>query len=66
MKPGNSLNYLNHCPKNSKNSGNKGQKHTAVSTKGDLHFHIRADEKSFAYDMASVISGYERNCRLCC
>jgi len=36
----------------------KGGKHTAVSTKGDLHFHIRADEKSFAYDMASIISGY--------
>lgn len=36
----------------------KGDKHTAVSTKGDLHFHIRADEKSFAYDMASIISGY--------
>lgn len=36
----------------------KGSKHTAVSTKGDLHFHIRADEKSFAYDMASIIAGY--------
>lgn len=37
-----------------------GNKHTAVSTRGDLHFHIRADEKSFAYDMASVISGFMR------
>ncbi|UOU98427.1 Dyp-type peroxidase [Chryseobacterium daecheongense] len=36
----------------------KGSKHMAVSTKGDLHFHIRADEKSFAYDMASIISDY--------
>lgn len=35
----------------------KGDKHTAVATKGDLHFHIRADEKSLAYDMSSVISG---------
>lgn len=34
-----------------------GNKHTAVSTKGDLHFHIRADEKSLAYDMSSAISG---------
>lgn len=36
----------------------KGEKHIAVSTPGDLHFHIRADKKSFAYDMASVISGF--------
>lgn len=35
-----------------------GSKHTAVSTKGDLHFHIRADQKSFAYDMSSVISDF--------
>ncbi|WP_410221579.1 Dyp-type peroxidase [Pedobacter sp.] len=33
-----------------------GSKHTAIATKGDLHFHIRSDEKSFAYDMASVIT----------
>lgn len=43
----------------------KGSKHTAVSTKGDLHFHIRADEKSFAYDMASVISGYMKEIADC-
>lgn len=36
----------------------KGAKHTAVSTPGDLHFHIRAKEKSFAYDMAATISGF--------
>ncbi|MFD2581348.1 Dyp-type peroxidase [Pedobacter vanadiisoli] len=33
-----------------------GSKHSAVSTKGDLHFHIRADNKSLAYDMAAAIS----------
>ena len=35
-----------------------GSKHIAVSTKGDLHFHIRADNKSFAYDMSAVISEF--------
>ncbi|ROH97709.1 Dyp-type peroxidase [Chryseobacterium daecheongense] len=43
----------------------RGSKHTAVSTKGDLHFHIRADEKSFAYDMASTISGYMKEIADC-
>jgi putative iron-dependent peroxidase len=33
-----------------------GQKHTAVSSKGDLHFHIRADNTSICYDMAAAIS----------
>lgn len=33
-----------------------GPKHTAVATKGDLHFHIRADENSFCIDAASAIS----------
>ena len=33
-----------------------GNKHTAVSTKGDLHFHIRADTTSICYDMASAIT----------
>ncbi|GAA4437435.1 Dyp-type peroxidase [Ravibacter arvi] len=33
-----------------------GSKHTAVATRGDLHFHIRSDVKSHAYDMASVIT----------
>jgi len=33
-----------------------GSKHTAVATKGDLHFHIRADENSFCIDAASAIS----------
>jgi putative iron-dependent peroxidase len=33
-----------------------GEKHTAVATKGDLHFHIRADNTSICYDMASAIT----------
>jgi len=33
-----------------------GEKHTAVSTKGHLHFHIRADNTSICYDMAAAIS----------
>lgn len=33
-----------------------GSKHTAVATKGDLHFHIRADVNSFCIDAASAIS----------
>ncbi|MBM7420271.1 MULTISPECIES: Dyp-type peroxidase [Chryseobacterium] len=43
----------------------KGEKHTAVSTKGDLHFHIRADEKSYAYDMSSIISGFMKDIADC-
>ncbi|WP_199140532.1 Dyp-type peroxidase [Pedobacter sp. ASV12] len=35
-----------------------GGKHTAISTKGDLHFHIRADNKSLAYDMSSALSEF--------
>lgn len=34
----------------------KGEKHTAVSTPGDLHFHLRADDKSIIFDMAIEIS----------
>jgi len=33
-----------------------GSKHTAVATKGDLHFHIRADTTSICYDIASAIT----------
>jgi len=33
-----------------------GEKHTAVSSKGDLHFHIRADNTSICYDMAAAIT----------
>ena len=33
-----------------------GEKHTAVSTPGDLHFHLRADNKSLIFDMAIEIS----------
>lgn len=34
----------------------EGIKHKAVATPGDLHFHIRADDKSYAVDMAGVIA----------
>ena len=34
----------------------RGSKHTAVSTEGDLHFHIRAHNQSLAYEMAAAIS----------
>jgi porphyrinogen peroxidase len=33
-----------------------GEKHTAVSTKGDLHFHIRGDSSSVCYDLAHAVS----------
>lgn len=33
-----------------------GAKHVAVSSKGDLHIHIRADNTSICYDMAAAIS----------
>lgn len=33
-----------------------GGKHTAVSSRGDLHFHIRADNQSICYDMAAEIT----------
>lgn len=33
-----------------------GQKHTAVSTPGDLHFHIRAADRSYCVDMAAEIA----------
>jgi putative iron-dependent peroxidase len=34
----------------------KGAKHTAVSTKGDLFFHIRAQNMDVAYELAAIIS----------
>lgn len=34
----------------------RGDKHVAVSTPGDLHFHLRADNKSLIFDMAIEIS----------
>ena len=34
----------------------EGQKHTAVATPGDLHFHIRADNQSYCMDIAANIS----------
>lgn len=42
-----------------------GNRHTAVATKGDLHFHIRADDKSLAYDMSSVISDFMKEIADC-
>ena len=33
-----------------------GEKHTAVSSKGDLHFHIRGNGSSMCYDMAHSLS----------
>lgn len=33
-----------------------GQKHTAVATKGDLHFHLKGDGKSICIDMAADIA----------
>ena len=33
----------------------KGNKHTAVSTTGDLFFHIRANEMGLCYEFASII-----------
>lgn len=53
-------------PKELKQFGEiKGAKHTAVSTEGDLHFHIRSEEKSFAYDTASIISDFMKNIADC-
>ena len=34
----------------------KGDKHTAVSTSGDLFFHIRAKRKDICYELAAIIS----------
>lgn len=33
-----------------------GERHTAVSSKADLHLHIRADNASICYDMAAAIA----------
>lgn len=42
-----------------------GAKHTAVATEAHLHLHIRADEKSLAYDMASELSAVLHNIANC-
>ena len=36
----------------------KGGRHEAVSTRGDLHFHLRAEQKSVLYDMAAVLTDF--------
>ncbi|NLR77376.1 Dyp-type peroxidase [Chitinophaga eiseniae] len=33
-----------------------GQQHTAVATRGDLHFHLRGTNSSICYDMAAAIT----------
>ena len=33
-----------------------GEKHTAVATRGDLHFHIKGITKSICYDMAAALA----------
>ena len=33
-----------------------GEKHKAVSSEGDLHFHIRGSGSSMCYDMAHALS----------
>jgi putative iron-dependent peroxidase len=33
-----------------------GERHTAVCSKGDLHFHIRGNDNSACYDMAHAVS----------
>jgi putative iron-dependent peroxidase len=42
-----------------------GAEHTAVATKGDLHFHIRGDEYSFCLDSASAITDALKNVADC-
>ena len=34
----------------------EGAKHTAVSTSGDLHFHLRATNMAICFDMATAIT----------
>lgn len=34
----------------------KGEKHTAVATPADLHFHIRASEQSLIYDISAMLT----------
>ena len=43
----------------------QGDKHTAVSTEGDLHFHIRGDSKSFCIDVAYEISVFLKDVADC-
>jgi len=35
-----------------------GAKHTAVATRGDLHFHIRGADRSICYDMAAALAQF--------
>ena len=43
-----------------------GKKHTAVATKGDLHFHLRSfNNRGICYDMAAAISGVLESVAVC-
>ncbi|SDC10997.1 Dyp-type peroxidase [Niabella drilacis] len=42
-----------------------GQKHTAVATRGDLHFHLRGNTSSICYDMAADLSELLQPAALC-
>ena len=42
-----------------------GAKHTAVATKGDLHFHLRGDSSSICYDMAADLSNILQAVAVC-
>ncbi len=33
-----------------------GNKHTAISTRGDLHFHLKGTSSSICYDMAAILA----------
>lgn len=42
-----------------------GEKHTAVASKGDLHFHLRGNNSSICYDMAAAISDILNPAAIC-
>jgi len=42
-----------------------GAKHEAVSTEGDLHFHIRGEGNSICYDMAAAITDVLTSVAIC-
>ena len=43
----------------------KGEKHTAVSTEGDLFFHIRANKVAICYELASIINAKLKEATYC-
>lgn len=42
-----------------------GEKYTAVSTKGDLHFHLRGNNSSICYDMAADLTKFLEPVAVC-